>query len=105
MLALAEHKQMRPQQKIAGKIEAEPCRSVEALAKLSLGRARHLEHRSRRRCVEDQLARHAERVGKDGAQALVTLDQVAQCSFQGRLIERAREPQGKRYRVGRAPTL
>ena len=105
MLALAEHKQLRPQQKLAGKIEAEPCRSGDKLAKLSLGRALHLKHRSRRRGFEDQLARHAERVRKDGAQALVTLDQVAQRSFQRRLVERAREPQGKRNRVGRAPTF
>ena len=34
------------------------------LAKLSLGRALHLEHRSRRRGFEDQLARHAERVAE-----------------------------------------
>jgi len=58
-----------------------------------------------RRKVEDQLPRHPQRIGEDGAQAFVPSGQVAERRLQGCAVERTGKPHRQRDGVGRAPAF
>ena len=80
---------MRPQRRLAGEIEAALRSGSERRRQPGFGHARHRQPRPCRGCVQDQLPRNAERVGEDGAQALVARDQVAQRRLERVTVERA----------------
>ena len=105
VLVRTEHKQMRPQGRLGRKIEAVARRRGERLRKSLLADRHHLQPRPRRGRLQDQLAGHAQRIGEDGAQALVAFHQVSQRRFQRRTIERTRKPQRERDVIGCAAPL
>ena len=78
VLALAEHKQMRPQRRLVGDIEGLPRRRRERRREPFLGHGRHRQPRARRGGIEDRLPRHPQRVREDRAQAFMARDCVAQ---------------------------
>ena len=80
---------MRPQRQLAREIEALPRRRRQRLGRLASLTAVDRKPRPRRGGVQDQLARHPERVGEDRAQALVPRHQVAERGLQRRDVERA----------------
>ena len=90
MLALAKHKQMRPQRRLAGQIEALPRRVDDGFLERGLGDITLLQMHGGERRVDDLLPRHSRRLGENGAQAFVARDDVANRCLQGGLIERAR---------------
>ena len=105
VLALTKRKQMRPQRRLAGEIEALPRRRRQSLGKTLLADRHHRNPRPCGGCFKDQLPRNPQRVGEDRAQALVALHHVAERSLDSAAVERTVEAHRHRDRVGRAPPL
>ena len=82
---------MRPQRRFAGKIEAAPRRTGERLGKRSLAPPPRSPAAAAPRRLPGSAAAAPQRVGKDRAQALVALHQVAQRRFQRATVERPRQ--------------
>jgi len=100
--ARVEREQMSAQWRLAGQIEAVPRRPGESLRQSGLADRHNLQPRPSLCGIKNMLARHPERVWEDGAQALVTLHQVAKRRLEGYSVERTGEPQRNRHVVGRA---
>ena len=103
VLALTKRKQMRPQRRLAGEIEALPRRRRKSFGKSLLAHRRDRKPRPGSGCFKDQLPRNPQRVGEDRAQALVALHHVAERSLESFAVEPTLEPHRHRDRVGRAP--
>src|SRR3954453_13688138 len=105
VLARPQRKHMHTQRRLARKIKARTRRRRQRSSKRGLINRRNRNPRPRRIRIQDLLPRNPERVGKDRAQALVALHQVANRRLQRNPIQRPPHPQRQRDRVGRARTF
>src|SRR5262245_49800886 len=102
VLALGQLEQMGPQRHLDRKVETLLRRARESVRESGFGGGLDEERHPRGVRLKYPLPWHPKRVGEDGAQALVTRDQVAERSLQRGAVKVAGEPQRHRDRIGRA---
>src|ERR1700730_2635697 len=102
LLVRREDEEVDAERRFDGEIEAAARGRGERLRKLGLGDGRHREDGPGDFRIKDQLARYARRFRKDGAQALMPLDQIGECRFEGRLVEGPANAEREREVIARA---
>ena len=102
VLVRRQREHMRAQRQLADEIEAAGRRRVHRPLERRPADRLHHQPRPRRRGIHNVLARHPAGIGEQRAQALVPRHQVAERRLQRRDVQRARQPQRRRDRIGRA---
>src|SRR5262245_30150099 len=100
---LTQYKQMRPQRRLTGEIEALSRRRRKSFRKSLLADRHDRKPRPRSGCFKDQLPWNPQRVGEDRAQALMAFHYIAERSLECFAVEPTLEPHRNRDRVSRAP--